>query len=104
MMNGKMMLGVAAVVALLAAGNVQAGDATAGKAKFASCIACHGVQGEGMAIFPKLSGKTAEETTALLKAYRAGETVGPNSALMMPQASTLSDEDIANLAAYIATL
>ena len=103
-MKGKMMLGVAATVVLLAAGNVQAADVAVGKAKFATCVACHGVQGEGMAIFPKLAGKTAEETTALLKTYRAGETVGPNSALMMPQASALSDEDIANLAAYIATL
>ena len=81
-----------------------AGDPTAGQAKFATCIACHGAKGEGMGIFPKLAGHTAEETVDLLTRYRAGETVGPNTPLMAPQAMTLSDEDIANLAAYIETL
>jgi cytochrome c5 len=81
-----------------------AGDPTAGQAKFATCIACHGAKGEGMGIFPKLAGHTAEETVDLLTRYRAGETVGPNTPLMAPQAMALSDEDIANLAAYIETL
>ncbi|WP_018233016.1 c-type cytochrome [Thioalkalivibrio thiocyanodenitrificans] len=81
-----------------------AGDPTAGQAKFATCIACHGAQGQGMGIFPKLAGHTAEEIVDLLTRYRAGETVGPNTPLMAPQAVTLSDEDIANLAAYIETL
>jgi cytochrome c5 len=81
-----------------------AGDPAAGQAKFGICIACHGAKGEGMGIFPKLAGHTAEEIVDLLTRYRAGETVGPNTPLMAPQAATLSDEDIANLAAYIETL
>jgi len=36
-----------------------------------------------------------------LKQYRAGEKVGSNSALMMPNAANLSDAEIANLATYI---
>jgi cytochrome c5 len=81
-----------------------AGDPAAGQAKFAICIACHGAKGEGAGIFPKLAGHTAAEIVDLLTRYRAGETVGPNTPLMAPQAVTLSDEDIANLAAYIETL
>jgi cytochrome c5 len=86
------------------AAEVVAGDPAAGQAKFGTCIACHGAKGEGMGIFPKLAGHTAEEIVDLLTRYRAGETVGPNTPLMAPQAVTLSDEDIANLAAYIETL
>ncbi|HSP00718.1 MAG TPA: c-type cytochrome [Thioalkalivibrio sp.] len=85
-------------------GNDAAGDASAGQAKFASCAACHGAQGEGQGIFPKLAGTPADRIAELLKRYRAGEEVGPQSALMAPNASGLSDEDISDLAAYIDSL
>lgn len=103
-MNKFVLTGLALAASLVFAGAAQAGDVEAGKAKFATCVSCHGAQGQGQAIFPKLAGHTAEETIDLLKRYRAGETVGDNTALMAPQAKTLSDEDIENLAAYIETL
>jgi cytochrome c553 len=56
-----------------------------------------------MASFPKLSGQSAEYLSSRLEQYRAGEKVGSNSALMMPVAGKLSDDDIANLAFYIAS-
>ncbi|MGK0674571.1 MAG: c-type cytochrome [Halothiobacillaceae bacterium] len=80
------------------------GDATAGAAKYATCAACHGAKGEGSGIFPKLAGLSASEVESKLKKYRAGETLGPNSAMMAPNAAALSDSDIANLSAYIASL
>lgn len=80
------------------------GDATAGQAKYASCAACHGAQGQGMGIFPKLAGTAPERIAELLKKYRAGEQVGPQTALMAPNATGLSDQDIADLAAFIGTL
>lgn len=81
------------------------GDAEAGKAKFtSSCASCHGMNGEGQGMFPKLAGHAADKTSELLKKYRAGEQVGPNSAMMAPIAGPLSDADIANLAAYIAKI
>ncbi|WP_026289795.1 c-type cytochrome [Thioalkalivibrio sulfidiphilus] len=98
------LMGVALAASLAMAGAAQAADVEAGKAKFATCISCHGAQGQGQAIFPKLAGSPAAKTVDLLKKYRAGETVGPNTPLMAPQAKGLSDEDIANLAAYIETL
>jgi cytochrome c553 len=98
------LMGAALVASLAMAGAVQAADVEAGKAKYASCVSCHGAQGQGQAIFPKLTGKSAADTAALLKKYRAGEQVGANTALMAPQAKGLSDDDIANLAAYIETL
>lgn len=81
-----------------------AGDASAGADRYGTCASCHGAEGQGMGIFPKIAGQTPEYIAGRLQQYRAGEQVGPNSALMMPQASGLSDEAIADLAAYIATL
>ncbi|MFZ5466141.1 MAG: c-type cytochrome [Pseudomonadota bacterium] len=81
-----------------------AGDVAAGKTKFAACASCHGMNGEGQGMFPKVAGQSATDLAAKLKKYRAGETVGPNSAMMAPNAAGLSDGDIADLSAYIASL
>jgi cytochrome c553 len=81
-----------------------AGDVAAGKTKYAACAACHGANGEGQGMFPKVAGQSAADLAAKLKKYRAGETVGPNSAMMAPNAAGLSDDDIADLSAYIASL
>jgi cytochrome c5 len=81
-----------------------AGDAEAGQGRFAACASCHGAQGQGMGIFPKIAGQSPDYIAGRLQQYRAGEQVGPTSALMMPHASGLSDEAIADLAAYIASL
>lgn len=86
------------------AGAEPAGDPAAGQQAFAACISCHGPQGQGMAIFPRIAGQTADYISGRLKQYRAGEMVGPSSPLMMPHAAGLSDEQIADLAAYISGL
>lgn len=66
-----------------------------------SCRNCHGVKAQGMASFPKLVGFDAAHLEKRLKQYRSGEKIGPNSGLMIPNARELSDEDIANVVAYI---
>jgi len=101
----KLMLVAASVV--MAAGMVgvaHAGDPEAGQAKYATCIGCHGPTGQGQAIFPKVAGKDFDYLVEVMKKYRAGEQVGPNSMMMMPHAMNLSDEDIADLAAYMAAM
>jgi len=93
-----------AVAILLCAGHAGAQDVAAGEAAYQSvCRNCHGPTAKGMASFPKLSGNSADYLEGRLKQYRAGEQVGYNTALMRPHAAELSDEEIANLAAYIAT-
>ena len=85
-----------------------AGDAAAGQAKSAVCAACHGADGNSMVpTFPKLAGQHAaylEKSLHALKAGKAGVAgtirVDP---VMSAQAAALSDEDIANLAAYFAS-
>ncbi len=79
------------------AGNIDAGEERYNK----TCINCHGAGGKGVASFPKVSGNEISYTTSRLETYREGTKVGPNSSLMIMMAKPLSDEEIANLAAYL---
>lgn len=79
------------------AGNIEAGEERYNK----TCINCHGTAGKGVASFPKISGKEISYTTSKLETYREGIKIGPNSSLMIMMARTLTDEEIANLAAYL---
>lgn len=74
-----------------------------GKAKYMACGACHGTQGQG-GIGPMLAGQSVDYIVGRLKAYRNGEQVGAQSALMWGQASGLSDQDIQDLAEYVESL
>jgi cytochrome c553 len=92
---------VAALVALSV--SAQAQDAAQGKAKYATCVACHGANGQG-GLGPKLSGQRPEVIVQKLTAYKNKEQRGPQSALMWGMAGALSADDIKNIAAYTATL
>lgn len=79
-------------------------DIAKGKKHFRkNCRACHGSKAQGVASYPELAGQSADYLAMRLKQYRAGETLGPNTPLMAPRAKKLSDEDIANIVAYIDT-
>ena len=80
------------------------GDASAGEQKSAICAACHGPDGNGVAALPtqpKLAGQGERYLAEQLMAYRSGER---QNAIMVGQAAGLSDQDIADLAAYYASL
>jgi len=82
--------------------NVFAGDPELGKAKSATCVACHGTDGiSPNPQWPNLAGQKEQYLVKSLKAYRDGDR---NDPLMTPLAANLSDEDIENLAAYYAGL
>ena len=78
-------------------------DAAQGKAKYATCVACHGAQGQG-GVGPKLAGQKAEAIEKKLTAYKNKQQVGAQSQLMWGIAGGLTPADIKNLAAYTATL
>ncbi len=79
-----------------------AGDAEAGKAKSATCVACHGKDGKSIAPnYPNLACQKEQYLIDSMKAYQSG---GRNNPIMKPMVAALSDEDIANLAAYYSTL
>ncbi|MDC0434326.1 c-type cytochrome [bacterium] len=82
--------------------NVLSGNIEAGEARYkTTCINCHGAAGKGVASYPKISGKEISDTTSKLETYRDGIKIGPNSSLMIMMAKPLTDEEIANLAAYL---
>jgi cytochrome c553 len=91
-----------AAALMLAAGSAVAGDAAAGKAKFGTCAGCHGANGvSATPANPNLAGKDEAYIKAALIAYKTG---AKDNATMKAMASSLSDADIDNIAAYVATL
>ena len=68
---------------------------------WAGCAACHGQNGEGMGVFPKLAGQTSDYISQRLYAYKNRETVGNMSSTMWAQAGMLSDSDIETLSKFI---
>ncbi|PFG10921.1 c-type cytochrome [Marinobacter sp. LV10MA510-1] len=82
-----------------------AGDAVAGKTKAAVCAACHGQNGIALIpMYPNLAGQHEMYLVSSLKAYKNKERNGGQAAIMQGQAMGLSDTDIADLAAYFASL
>ena len=95
----------AAILALLAAPAALAGgDLDSGRIKANTCMGCHGIPGYNNVYptyrVPKIGGQSAEYIAQALKAYKSGER--PHKT-MQAQASSLSDQDIDDIAAYLAT-
>ena len=89
-------------VMLFGSASVAAADVNAGKAKAAVCAACHGANGISVIPdYPNLAGQKVRYLEASIKAYRDGER---KNAIMSAMASGLSDADIANIAAFYASL
>ena len=68
---------------------------------WAGCAACHGNEGQGMGVFPKLAGQSGDYISQRLYAYKNRETVGNMSSTMWAQAGMLSDSDIETLSKFI---
>lgn len=73
-----------------------------GKELYATCSSCHGDHGQG-GVGPKLQGQKKEDMIKKLMDFKAGKESSPMSAMMIPNAQQLSDEDIKAVAAYIAS-
>ena len=68
---------------------------------WAGCAACHGNQGQGMAVFPKLAGQNSEYIIDRLTTYKNRGEVGNMSSTMWSQAAMLSDQEIETLGKFI---
>lgn len=78
------------------------GDPVAGRTKSESCAACHGDEGfSSHNYFPVLAGQTEEYLLFQLHYYRSGKRFHP---LMTPLTKDLTDEDIADLSAFYASI
>lgn len=95
--------GLIALAAALTA-PASAGDAEAGRIKANTCMGCHGIPNYNNVYptyrVPKLGGQSPQFLESALKAYKSGER--PHGT-MHAQAASLSDEDIADIAAFLAT-
>ena len=99
---------LATLAALLAAGSMtlspaaRAQDAKAGEKKVQMCIGCHNLPGYQSSFpeiykVPKIAGQNAKYIVAALNAYKKGERKHPS---MRAIATSLSDQDMADVAAY----
>ncbi len=97
-------VGLIASMASVVAPLYAEGDPAAGKSKTAMCAGCHGIPGFRAAYpetyrVPKIGGQNPGYLVAALKAYKTGER---NHATMKAIASSLTEQDMADLAAYYA--
>ena len=90
-----------AVLTIGLIGSVQAaGDATAGQAKAAACAACHGADGNSAAPnFPNLAGQGERYLLKQMHEIKSGARAAP---LMAGQLDNLSEQEMADIAAYFA--
>lgn len=98
------LIGTACVAATLAAwaSPVSAADPAAGRQKARVCQTCHGLDGIGrMPTVPHIAGESEIYLAKQLKAFRSGERTDPQMAIV---AKPLTDEEIANLAAWYASI
>jgi cytochrome c553 len=96
-----LLAGLAATVATTAQADV-VGDAKAGQGKVAMCIGCHGIPDYRTAYpevyeVPKLGGQNQTYIENALHAYKKGDR---RFETMRAIATTLTDQDIADIAAY----
>jgi cytochrome c553 len=93
-----------ALISLLALAGVTpalAGDAAAGKDKSVTCSACHGADGNSVApTFPKLAGQGEKYLLKQMQDIRDGARPVPT---MVGQVDNMSDEDLADIAAFYAS-
>ena len=98
----KWLMTLSMATAMVSSVAVAGGDAAAGKAKSAMCAGCHMADGNSVnGMWPKLAGQHADYTAKQLVEFKAGDRT---DATMNAMAAPLSEQDMADLAAYYAAL
>ena len=98
-------LAAAVITCVLAIGAQAAdGDPEAGKLKFKTCLGCHGIPGYKNTYptyhVPRVGGQHPDYIIAALQAYKSGQR---SHKTMVAQAASLSEQDMADIAAYLST-
>lgn len=103
-MNTKLVLGTllsAVCTAMPPVAGAQEGDPKAGQVKAIPCMGCHGIPGYSNVYptyhVPKVGGQQPQYLIDALKAYKNGDR---GHKTMRAQAASLSDQDMADIAAY----
>lgn len=92
---------VSALVLFYASQAVAQGDPEAGRIKAETCLGCHGIPSYQVPYptyhVPKIGGQHADYIVNALNAYKNGDRQFPT---MNAQASSLSEQDIEDIAAF----
>lgn len=101
-MANRIVISAGAVLALSWSAGATAQELSAGQAKSADCVACHGVRGVSPnPMFPHLAGQNAAYLELQLEHFRSGKRYHP---LMTPIAESLSPADMRDLAQYFSSI
>ncbi|HLU20286.1 MAG TPA: cytochrome c [Pusillimonas sp.] len=110
----KLTLALTASLVTAFGASVHAADLAAGQEAFQkyTCASCHGADAKTSTLpsYPILAGQHADYLAHSLKAYKRGQAGAPASsnvrknAVMGAMVQQLSDEDIANISAWLASL
>jgi cytochrome c553 len=101
-MTAKLVAALSLAVTLAwSATSFAAGSKEAGQAKAATCAACHGMDGNSLnPEWPNLAGQHETYIVRQLTAFHGGER---QNLLMSPMAAILTEQDMADLAAYFSS-
>ena len=94
-------------IAYVPVGSLKKGEALVlggGPGKTVACASCHGEGLKGTDKFPALAGRSPSYLARQLYDFQHLTRVGPGSLLMRPVVQNLSEEDILNITAYVASL
>jgi cytochrome c553 len=93
-------------VAYVPVGSVAQGKAlvTTGAGKTLACGVCHGPDLKGLGTVPAIAGRLPTYLARQLLDIKQGSRNGAGAALMMPVVQDLTEKDVINIVAYIATL
>ncbi|HEY7867305.1 MAG TPA: cytochrome c [Psychromonas sp.] len=81
------------------------GNASLGPLKTPSCGFCHGMDGIAtVPTYPNLQGQNERYLFSSMKAYQNGDRQGDFAEMMRIQLSALNDQDLADIAAFYATM
>ena len=92
---------VSIVLATLSATSLASGNAQAGQTKSATCMGCHGLAGNStMPNYPKLAGQGEGYILKQLQEFKSGAR---DNAIMAGFVTSLSEQDMMDIAAYYST-
>lgn len=101
-MNNKLMVAILFGLMTIAGTVMAGGDPARGKELSTDCVDCHGENGLGDEEVPALAGLDEAYQIEQLMAYKSGERTDEEAMIMY--AEDLSEQDMADLAAYYASL
>jgi len=84
----------------ISASALASGDPAAGETKAGTCVGCHGANGEGVEPNPPLAGLKEAYIAKQLQDFKSGARENAMKKMIL---QPLSEQDVADLAAYFAS-